>query len=55
MKKIIKKWEGGAKKHGGLGNAMVAQVNVWTEQAKKQQAEESYAREIAEAAANKRS
>jgi len=31
MKKMLKKWEGGAKKHGGLGNSMVAQVEKWVE------------------------
>ena len=31
MKKMLKKWEGGAKKHGGLGNSMVAQVERWVE------------------------
>ena len=31
MKKMLKKWEGGAKKHGGLGNSMVAQVEKWAE------------------------
>jgi len=25
MKKIVKKWEGGAKKHGGFGKAMGVQ------------------------------
>ena len=29
MKKMFKKWEGGAKKHGGLGNAMGAQAQAW--------------------------
>ncbi len=29
MKKMLKKWEGGAKKHGGLGNAMGAQAQAW--------------------------
>ena len=28
MKKMLKKWEGGAKKHGGLVNAMGAQAQV---------------------------
>jgi len=27
MKKIIKKWEGGAKKHGGIGKAMGVQID----------------------------
>ena len=29
MKKMFKKWDGGAKKHGGLGNAMGAQAQAW--------------------------
>ena len=29
MKKIIKKWEGGAEKHGGLVNAMGVQAGKW--------------------------
>ena len=31
MKGMIKKWKGGAEKHGGLGNSMVAQVERWVE------------------------
>jgi len=31
MKGMFKKWEGGAKKHGGLGNSIVAQVEKWVE------------------------
>jgi len=31
MKKMLKKWEGGAKKHGGLVNAMGAQAQVWAQ------------------------
>ena len=31
LKKQSEKWEGGAKKHGGLGNSMVAQVEKWAE------------------------
>ncbi len=31
MKKILKKWEGGAKKHGGLGNSMTSQVQQFVE------------------------
>jgi hypothetical protein len=54
MKKMFKKWEGGAKKHGGLEKAMLAQVHAWTEQAAKQQAEELRAREIAEEAEARR-
>ena len=30
MKKQFKKWKGGAKKHGGLGKSMTAQVHEWT-------------------------
>lgn len=48
MKKIIKKCEGGAKKHGGIGNAMIAQMHVWTEQEEQRKAEESRAQAIAE-------
>ena len=51
---MFKKWEGGAKKHGGLEKAMLAQVHAWTEQAAKQQAEELRAREIAEEAEARR-
>lgn len=29
MKKMFKKWEGGAKKHGGFGNSIVKQLNDW--------------------------
>jgi len=29
MKKIVKKWEGGAKKHGGFGKAMGVQIDKW--------------------------
>ena len=29
MKKIVKKWEGGAKKHGGIGKAMGVQIAEW--------------------------
>jgi len=29
MKKIVKKWEGGAKKHGGIGKAMGVQIDRW--------------------------
>ena len=29
MKKMFKKWEGGAKKNGGWGNSMVDQVEKW--------------------------
>ena len=39
MKKILKKWEGGAKKHGGIGNAMVAQLHVWTAEEESRKAE----------------
>ncbi|MFK7973807.1 MAG: hypothetical protein AB8B66_02955 [Rickettsiaceae bacterium] len=30
MKKQFKKWKGGAKKHGGFGKSMTAQVHEWT-------------------------
>ena len=30
MKNIVNKWAEGAKKHGGLGNAMNDQVDRWT-------------------------
>jgi len=49
MKKILKKWEGGAKKHGGIGNAMVAQLNVWTAEEESRKAEELRIRSIEEA------
>ena len=49
MKKILKKWEGGAKKHGGIGNAMVAQLHVWTAEEESRKAEELRIRSIEEA------
>ena len=36
MKKIIKKWEGGAKKHGGIGKAMGVQIDKWIQSAEEQ-------------------
>jgi len=41
MKKIFKKWEGGAEKHGGLVKAADAQINTWVNQASR--AEEAQA------------
>ena len=43
MKKIVKKWEGGAKKHGGFGKAMSVQIDKWI------QSPEEQAKEIREA------
>lgn len=43
MKKIIKKWEGGAKKHGGFGKAMSVQIDKW------EQSAEEHARQAREA------
>ncbi len=36
MKKIVKKWEGGAKKHGGIGKAMGVQIDKWVQSAEEQ-------------------
>jgi hypothetical protein len=36
MKKIIKKWEGGARKHGGIGKAMGVQIDKWIQSAEEQ-------------------
>ena len=36
MKKIVKKWEGGAKKHGGIGKAMVVQIDKWIQRDEEQ-------------------
>ena len=38
MKKIVKKWEGGAKKHGGFGKAMGVQIDRWIQSAGEEQA-----------------
>jgi len=36
MKKIVKKWEGGAKKHGGIGKAMGVQIDKWIQRDEEQ-------------------
>ena len=41
MKKIIKKWEGGAKKHGGIGKAMGVQIDKWIQSAEEEQARQA--------------
>ncbi len=58
MKGMIKKWKGGAEKHGGLDKAALAQVHTWTapssssssqdESALRREAEELVARKEAE-------
>lgn len=46
MKKIIKKWEGGAKKHGGIGKAMGVQIDKWIQSAEEQAKEAREAEEL---------
>ena len=41
MKKIVKKWEGGAKKHGGFGKAMGVQIDKWIQSAGEEQARQA--------------
>ena len=41
MKKIIKKWEGGAKKHGGIGKAMGVQIDKWIQSAEEEHASQA--------------
>jgi len=46
MKKIVKKWEGGAKKHGGIGKAMGVQIDKWVQSAEEQAQEAREAEEL---------
>ena len=41
MKKIVKKWEGGAKKHCGFGKAMGVQIDKWIQSAGEEQARQA--------------
>ena len=45
MKKIVKKWEGGAKKHGGIGKAMGVQIDKWIQRDEEQAKEAREAEE----------
>ena len=46
MKKIVKKWEGGAKKHGGIGKAMGVQIEKWIQRDEEQAKEAREAEEL---------
>ena len=46
MKKIVKKWEGGAKKHGGIGKAMGVQIDKWIQRDEEQAKEAREAEEL---------
>jgi len=54
MKKIVKKWEGGAKKHGGIGKAMGVQIDKWIQSAEEQAKEAREAEELRQRLENER-
>ncbi len=54
MKKIVKKWEGGAKKHGGIGKAMGIQIDKWVQSAEEQAQEAREAEELRQRLENER-
>ena len=54
MKKIVKKWEGGAKKHGGFGKAMGVQIDKWIQSPEEQAKEIREAEELRQRLENER-
>ena len=46
MKKIVKKWEGGVKKHGRIGKAMGVQIDKWIQRDEEQAKEAREAEEL---------
>ena len=54
MKKIVKKWEGGAKKHGGFDKAMIVQIDKWIQSPQEQAKEIREAEELRQRLENER-
>ncbi len=54
MKKIVKKWEGGAKKHGGFGKAIGVQIDKWIQSPEEQAKEIREAEELRQRLENER-